>query len=315
MPRTILLSFLTLCVLVIVSAFDLPTHSRMAESSPTNSPPPPQNIGSIPPCTPNANIVLVKYLGKQTGKDVVEVDWNINAASSQGNFQGNQSLRAEVVCALNPGFFSSFVVDVKITRQYGHEDSGRTNTGGGFGLGNFSANVEIPRGALETNPSSYDVTVDGSVQGFITRQARLTGSGTLSVSNGSQTTTTTAAQSTLSEDCAPSLTITGLTLHAAELPSQKDSLIVSWTKSPNILQGGGAVPKSNCFKYSGAQVNVKLTRTDGSTVTGSGSAGSTSSNATVQLSGAAGDVSSFEITVVATFRSKIPVQLHTNGFF
>src|SRR5436309_3009763 len=114
MPRTILLSLLTLCVLVIVSTFDLPTHSRMAESSPTNSPLPPQNFGSIPPCTPNTNIVHVKYLGKQTGKDVVEVDWNINAgASSQGNFQGNQSLHAEVVCALNPGFLSSFVVDVK----------------------------------------------------------------------------------------------------------------------------------------------------------------------------------------------------------
>jgi hypothetical protein len=314
-PRIILLSLLTLCVLVIVSTFDLPTHSRMAESFSTISPLPPQNIGSIPPCTPNTD-VHVKYLGKQTGKDVVEVDWNINAgASSQGNFQGNQSLRAEVVCALNPGFLSSFVVDVKITRQFGHEDSGRTNTGGGFGFGNFSANVEIPRGALETNPSFYDVTVDGSVQGFITRQARLTGTGTLSLDNGSQTTTTIAAQSTISEDCAPSLTITGLTLRAAKLPGQKDSLIVSWTTPPNVPFGGAAVPKSNCFKYSGAQANVKLTRTDGTTVTGSGSAGPTSSQATVPLSGSAGDVSSFEIKVVATFPSKIPVQLHTNGFF
>ena len=314
MPRTILLNLLTLCLVVIVSAFVLPTHSRMAEPSPTNSSALPQNVGSIPPCTPNTSIVHVKYLGKQTGKDVVEVDWNINAiASSQGNFQGNQLLRPEVVCALNPGFFSSFVVNVKITRQFGHEDSGRTTTGGGFGLGNFSANVEIPRGALETNPSSYDVTVDGSVQGFITRQARLTGTGTLSVSNGSQTTTTTAAQGTISEDCAPSLTITGLTLSAANSPSQKDSLIVSWTKSPNLV--AGAIPKSNCFKYSGAQASVKLTRTDGTTVTGSGSAGTASSSATVQLSGAAGDVSSFDITVVATFPMKIPVQLQTKGFF
>jgi len=140
-------------------------------------------IGPVAPpsCTPNLNIVSVTYLGK----------------TAQGFGSGN--LRRQYTISLprirhrhqrlKPTVSRRPAVRIWSHRhdqaQAWQSDSG-TASGSGVFLGRITAVVRIPRDTLETDPVSYDATINTTFGGLARTTAKVAGSGAPSLSGGSR---------------------------------------------------------------------------------------------------------------------------------
>lgn len=112
-------------------------------------------VAQSTPCKPSIAIGNVTYLGKEAGNDRVKVAWSVGPG------------------CMPP--LGGLLVKVKVTRRLGHQDEGSVNIPAPGTA--TEAPVVIQRGALETDPQSYVVTISGS--GAINSQSSVGAEGTL----------------------------------------------------------------------------------------------------------------------------------------
>lgn len=240
-----LLSMIALTVIVITRA------NANAQSGIGPSTFPPQ-------CTPTVSITSVQYAGKDDRKDKVLVTWNAVKPTSP--------------CV----DFTEFRVDLRVVRKLGHEDSGSKT----FSGSERSGLIEVPRGTLETDPVSFDVTISARVTAEKDKSVKVTGNGAPSIAS--------AAQSPLgsSSQCDPSIKVTTLNFFPASTPT-KDAVGIFWDASI-------ADP---CLAFSRFTASIKVTRADGSVQTGSsGVLARDARSARVEVPKGVGIVS-FEVTI------------------
>ena len=213
-----------------------------------------------PQCTTTINITNVQYAGKDGGKDKILVTWTAAKPSSS--------------CV----DLKEFRVDVKVVRKHGHVDSA-TKT---FGGAERSGLVEVPRATLETDPESFDVSINAKVNGEKDKTVKVTGSGTPSINSTSQVPLGSTGP------CDPTIKVTTLNFFPAETPT-KDALGVFWDATAN----------DPCLGFTSFRVTVKVTRADGGIQnSNSGLLPASVRSARVELPKSVGVVS-FEITLEA----------------
>jgi hypothetical protein len=209
-------------------------------------------------CTTTVNVTNVQYAGKDNGKDKILVTWS--------------AARPQSACV----DIKEFRVDVKVVRKHGHEDSASKT----FGGAERSGVIEVPRAALETDPESFDVSVNAKVNGEKDKTIKVTGSGSPSIGSASQVPTGSSGP------CDPTIKVTTLNFFPAETPG-KDVLGVFWDASLSDA----------CLTFSNFRVTVKVTRVDGGIQTAnSGLLTSPTRSARIELPKSVG-VASFEVTV------------------
>jgi hypothetical protein len=209
-------------------------------------------------CTTTVTVTGVQYAGKDGGKDKILVTWS--AAKPQS------------ACV----DIKEFRVDVKVVRKLGHQDSASKT----FGGSERSGLIEVPRAALETDPQSFDVTVNAKVNGEKDKTVKLSGSGSPTISSASQVAAGAAGP------CDPAIKVTALNFFPAETPT-KDVLGVFWD----------ATASDPCLRFSSFKVTVKVTRADGGIQnSNSGLLAAGTRSARIELPKSVGIVS-FEVTL------------------
>ena len=240
------------------------------------------------PCIVNLSISDVEYLGKSAGgaNDKFKVKIAFSPQSACFERLPSQQAFGQLTTTL---FQATFAVTLKITRHLGHKDTGfKTFTDSSTGV--ITADVNVPRGVLETDPVTVEASVDMTATLNSRTLARISGTGLPSLTPGQQT---FAGNANLAQ-CFPSVTITSVN-YTPGAAAQKDVVTVNWTV---------AEPQSSCLRISNVIATAKLTRADGSLGTGQGGANGT---AALQISGSPGNVVSFEVNVTALAASSAPI--------
>jgi len=207
-------------------------------------------------CGASLNIVSVTYKGKVQGNiegtrgdDLVEVvfDAAINSPCAR--------LGAGVV----QDNFGGWVVTVKVTRKNGHQDTGTDHPiKSDFPPGQFQRTVVIPRGALGTDPVSYEASIKASFGELFHKTVTLTGSGLPAVGPGVQTTTTTFSRDQFRPDeCFPSIQVNDLKFNSGA-GHVADTVTVNW----NAAKGTGCA----CFPEPKIDITVQLSRPNGPSI-------------------------------------------------
>jgi hypothetical protein len=218
-------------------------------------------------CNVGLSFGAVQYAGKNDRKDNVSVSWTVS---------GPQSSCVHI---------GSFKLHLTVTRRLGHTDSATLSSISGSSR---NALVEVPRGVTETDPQSFDVTLDANVSaGGQETSIQTQGNGPPVLAPGG---TRIGAGSA---SCQPSLAFDKLTFFPSS--AGKDTVGVFWKASL----------ASPCIKFQKFNVNVRLTRADGRVETQSvdvtdGNVRSTAVDFPVGVT-----VESYAITVRATTASAI----------
>jgi hypothetical protein len=210
------LSLLGLALLIVVRA-DANAQSGIGPSNfPTQ-------------CTPTVSVTGVQYAGKDDRKDKILVTWTAGKPSSP--------------CI----DFQDFRVDLKLVRKHGNIDTGSKT----FAGAERSGLIEVPRATLETDPVSFDVSIQARIGAEKDKFVNVTGTGIPSINSASQT------PQGSSGPCDPSIKVTTLNFFPAATPL-KDAIGVFWEAS---------IPDA-CMGFSTFTASVKVTRADGSIQTG-----------------------------------------------
>jgi hypothetical protein len=252
-------------------------------------------------CTATVAVEPARYLGRNAGRDSVEVAWGgpvreiVPLGSGGGGLFGDNPA---AVCAARQGLVGSYQTSITLIRRLGHRDSASTNGGAALDAG-LQRTLQVPRAALETDPTRYEIAVDGTVNGTFTVGARATGPGSPALTGA--TLAGIASVPGLNGNCSPSLTMTSLALAPGG-----DAVNVSWSNPSLAL---------SCLRPFNTSVQVKLTRPDGTTVTRSASPGTTATSVQVPLGQPAGQVASFEVTVSTALTSTLTLRGRRAGDF
>ena len=288
-------------------------------------------------CSPNLQIESVKYLGKNNGNDSVQVVFNglppnvlsggFQNSSPIGGFNnGTQPCSRYGVPVVNTQFGGGFgsaqpsgasiqqgfggvptsqnfgyELTVTITRRLGHQDTGTTKSNNIFS-GQITAVVQIPRGAVETDPVSYDVTINTTFGGSTRRTLTAQGNGAPALANATQTFANSSLVP-LTDNCFPSVSITGLSFVAGS-GATPDAVTVNWTASHS---------PSDCLGGLRVLISVDVKRPDNSTGHASTQAGAPS--ITLNLSGAPAAPVSFIVRVSAETSLGQQFQVNKKGEF
>lgn len=320
--KRLLKNLLSLLVLAVCATSQIPVvaHLRLV---------PPATQATL--CSPNLQIESVKYLGKNNGKDSVQVIFNGQKPTSFSNFNNASAVAfagAATSCVSygvppinsvglgsglsngspQAGIFGiggitpnqGYEVIVTITRKFGHQDTGTikgTNTFSGL----VTTVVQIPRAAAETDPVKYDVTINTTFGGVTRRILTAQGNGAPALATATQTFANSSLVP-LPDSCFPSVSITSLSFTPGS-GATPDTITVNWTadRSP-----------SDCFRL-GVFISVEVKRADNST----GRAGTqpTANSLTLSLSGAPAAPVSFIVRVSAETRLGQQVQVNQKGEF
>lgn len=289
-------------------------------------------------CSPNLQIESVKYLGKNNGKDSVQVVFNglppslssgfNNAAAASFNATATSCARYGVppVNSLSqfggglgggpsnntsfPGLGGiggitasqafGYELKVTITRKFGHQDTGTARSTDIFS-GQITTVVQIPRDAAETDPVKYDVTIKTTFGGLTRRTLTAQGNGAPALAAATQT-FANSSLGPLPDSCFPSVSITGLSFTPGS-GATPDAVTLDWTanRSP-----------SDCFRL-GILITVEVKRADNST--GRGVTQPNANSIAVNLSGAPAAPVSFIVRVSAETSLGQQLQINKKGEF
>jgi hypothetical protein len=238
------------------------------------------------------------YLGKQSGQDTVEVSLSPPGGSGFGGIQANVNANRAAVCGAQEGLTGAYRIALTIERRLGHRDSGSSTVNGPLAGSNQERNIQVPRAALETDPKTYEITVDGPVLGTFTAMARAAGNGVPAIPGATLSNTTNIA--TLTSTCVPSFAVTALGL------ASPTALNLSWS-APSLA--------ALCLKHNSTRVDAKLVRPDGTTVVGHVVVPAGATFAQVPLNGPAGDAVSYEVTVSVLTTSTLVLHGNAEGAF
>jgi len=291
-----------------------------------------------PFCSPSLQIESVTYLGKNNGKDSVQVIFNglpptvlsggFNNSGPAGGF-GNTSATS---CArygvpqINTNFGGSFgggfpggtsvqqgfggttliqnfgyELTVTITRRFGHQDTGTAKSSNIFS-GQITTVVQIPRAVAETDPVKYDVTIKTTFGGQARRTLTAQGNGAPALAAATQT----FANSSLvpmPDNCFPSVSITGLSFTPGS-GATPDAVTIDWTanRSP-----------SDCLTGPRVLISVEVKRPDNSI--GRATTQPNANRITINLSGAPAAPVSFTVRVTAETSLGQQFQVNKKGEF
>ena len=305
-------------------------------------------VPQVPLCSPNLQIESVKYLGKNLSKDSVEVTFTglPPTASGFNNNFGSGFNPTAPSCATygvppinnfgqggfaggglsnNPSFQQGFggnfgvtgqgfgyELSVTITRRFGHQDTGTARSSNVF-RGKITTVVQIPRGAAETDPVKYDVTINTTFGGLMRRTLTAQGNGAPALAAATQTLANSSFAPTnqqgfgggnaTSDSCFPSVGITGLSFTPGSGPTP-DAVTVDWTASHS---------PSDCFTGLRVSISVEVKHADNST--SRAATGATANSTTVNLSGAPATPVSFIVRVSAETSLGQQFQVNKKGEF
>lgn len=278
-------------------------------------------------CSPNLQIESVTYLGKNNGKDSVQVVFNglpptifsgfNNAAAAScaaygvpvvntSGFGGNASLQlpqggfgGNTTSQAGQGF--GYELTVTITRRLGHQDTGTAKSSNIFS-GRITAVVQIPRGVTETDPVTYDVTINTTFGGLTRRTLTAQGNGAPALAAATQTFANSSLVP-LPDNCFPSVSITGLSFTPGS-GATPDAVTIDWTANHSL---------SDCFIGPRTLISVEVKRADNST--GRAVTQPNANSITVNLSGAPAAPVSFTVRVSAETSLGQQFQVNKKGEF
>lgn len=286
-------------------------------------------------CNPNLQIESVKYLGKNSGKDSVQVVFTGLPPVFTGGFNTNAppagfNSAAAISCArygvppINsvgfgsglssnpsfPGFGGSggttsqgfgYELTVTITRRLGHQDTGTAKSSNIFS-GQITTVVQIPRAVAETDPVKYDVTIKTTFGGVARRTLTAQGNGAPALAAATQTFANSSLVP-LPDNCFPSVSITGLSFTPGS-GATPDAVTINWTanRSPG-----------DCFTGPRVFISVEVNRPDNST--GRGATQPNANSITVNLSGTPATPVSFIVRVSAETSLGQQFQVNKKGEF
>jgi hypothetical protein len=236
-------------------------------------------------CGGGLSIVSATYKGKVQGSDQVEVVFDASLDSPCARLGAGD---------VGDGF-GGRIITVKVRRRLGHEDTGVDHSNKGtFPPGRYARLVVVPRGALETDPVSYEVSVKATFGELFHKTVTLTGTGLPRVGAGVGTTSTTSSHDEFRpEECFPGIQVNDLTFNSGA-GHVADTVTVKW----NATKGAGCT----CFPEPKIDIDVQLTRPNGFS-TGSikiqNGTGQTSVNVPVSGSIANGPPTAFTVKVGA----------------
>ena len=278
----------------------------------------------------------MRYLGKNLSKDSVQVVFNglpptvspsFNAPATRCatygvppvniNFQGgpSNSLSAQQGFGGNGGGNAAtqgfgYELTVTITRRFGHQDTGTAKSSNIFS-GTITTVVQIPRGAAETDPVKYDVTINTTFGGLTRRTLVAQGNGAPALASATQTFANSRLGSsfqnfggnTTTDNCFPSVSITGLSFTPGS-GATPDAVTIDWTASRS---------PSDCLTGPKVFISVEVKRPDNST--GHGALQPSANSITVNLSGAPAAPVSFIVRVSAETSLGQQFQVNKKGEF
>ena len=183
-------------------------------------------------CQAKVKVNSVKYLGKQSGQDQVEVRWSTEAASACIKFGGGGiNLPPAQQDSFTAPAAAGFEVRVFVKRRFEHSDEAAVTKKEIVPAGsNVLTIVNIPRGVAETDPQAYIVTITTFSGGATQKRAIVTGTGLPNLSAATQTFTTFTSYpslSTVAAECFPDVQITELTFTSGN-GTAPDSLTLNW---------------------------------------------------------------------------------------
>jgi hypothetical protein len=229
-----------------------------------------------PECGPRVAIKDVRYIGKFSGNDRVEVRWGpagpsggstsfggfgaLGAGSSQGfggfggaqpSGSGSGSVGSQGFVSSTPACFSvrSYDLSVELTRIGGRKDSVVVPNIPGTVISKI---IEIPRGALEGDPALIEAGLKttigyGQPQSAFPAAGGVEGSGIPAMQNA-RLLSVGAQQSVLPLQCQSSITVANLQF--VERPGGNDTLTVTWQSTA----------PSRCILFCTSQVEVEIRR-------------------------------------------------------
>jgi len=317
--KRLLMNLLWLLALIACALAHLPAafaHLRLA-----------QPAMQIPSCNPNLQIDSVTYLGRNNGKDSVQVVFNGQAPTGQGlnsgfnnsspttcarygvpavttsNFQqGPNSAPSQQGFGNNPTSQSfGYELTVTIARRFGNKDTGTAKSSEIFS-GRITTVVQIARGVTETDPVAYDVTLKTTLGGQSRRTLTAQGNGAPALAAATQTFANSSLVPLL-DDCFPSVSISGLSFTPGS-GATPDAVTINWTASR---------APTDCFFGPKVSISIEVKRPDGST--GRSNTQPTANSITVNLSGAPAAPVSFIVRVSAETSLGQQFQVNKKGEF
>jgi hypothetical protein len=265
-------------------------------------------------CQAKVKVNSVKYLGRQSGQDQVEVRWSTEAASECIKFGGGGS---DVPPAQQDSFTApaaaGFAVRVFVKRRFEHRDEATVTKKEIVPAGsNVLTIVNIPRGVAETDPQAYIVTITTFSGGATQKRAVVTGTGLPNLSAATQTFQTFTSYpnlSTVAAECFPEVQVTGLTFVASG-GAAPDSLTLNWNAASATADCIGQV----LF----ISLSARVRRADGTQSVANVGESEISGNArtkTLQLGSSNSPVVSYKIVVAVSKRFGVDVKGVESGNF
>ncbi len=233
-----------------------------------------------------AQIGSVHYKGKNAaGQDGVEVDWLAQSISDCVVFGSGHDVNADKTDI--PTF--GYEVTVKIKRRLGHEDSGTFKTGI-LVKGEVKTPVKIPRGNLETDPVSFEVSVKTTAGAVLRKTLHVSGTGTPTLAGATQTFTKNSTV-LMPDGCYPRLQVSAINfIPGSAARATPDKVTINWDALSPLLA---------CFDPPRFSILVRVTRPGGASVSVPANFDVGTTNATLTLPGAPGAVASFDVFVTA----------------
>jgi hypothetical protein len=225
-----------------------------------------------------------RYLGKDAnGDDKVTVEWLVQSSTECIPFGGGKPVD-DRVNVLPFGY----ELTVKIKRRLGHEDSGKVIKRDTISGRNVTL-VIIPRGALETDPVSYTVTLKttaGSVQTF---NRVITGLGVPSLAGATQSTNQHSTVTSVADNCFPSLAVTAINFIPGS-GATPDNVAITWASG---------IVNALCNEQPRFKVKVIVKRPAGNLDTVQTVFAPNSTTAQLQLPGGPTGATNFNVTITA----------------
>ena len=265
-------------------------------------------------CQAKVKVNSVKYLGKQSGNDQVEVRWSTEAASECIKFGGGgTNLPPAQQDSFTAAAAAGFAVHVFVKRRFEHRDEATVTKKEIVTAGsNVTTIVDIPRGVAETDPQAYIVTITTFSGGATQKRAIVTGTGLPNLSAATQTFQTFTSYpnlSTVAAECLPDVQVTGLTF-AAGNGAAPDSLALNWNAASAAADCIGQV----LFISLSAKVR-RANGTENAVNVGENEISGNARTKTLQLGPSNSPVVSYKIVVAVSKRFGVDVKGVESGNF
>ena len=265
-------------------------------------------------CQATVKVNSVKYLGKQSGNDQVEVRWSTEAASSCIKFGGGgTNLPAAQQDSFTAPAAAGFDVHVFVKRRFEHRDEATVTKKEIVPAGsNVVTIVNIPRGVAETDPQSYIVTITTFSGGATQKRAIVNGTGLPNLSAATQTFQTFTSYpnlSTVAAECFPDVQVTGITFSSGN-GAAPDSLALNWN---------AATAAAGCLgQVLFISLSARVRRANGAENVANVGENEISGNArtkTLQLGASNSPVVSYKIVIAVSKRFGVDVKAVESGNF